>query len=462
MKNIFFGTWVFLVIGCSGLFDAPYVEAVDPCRGEDVVEANRCIKLRFSSAMNTLSVETNFALKSSLFPQKVVEGSFVWEENDRVLVFYPAVSLVGPATYYVELSSGVDKKGRAMQPFSSFFSFRKEKAIPHVMYTIPRHLECARPTNIAIIFDVDMDEGATSSAFRLFPSLLGDVVVRSNVLYFVPKESFCLGQIYTVYVLESAMSKEGGVLGEKYVFSFTFGTNRPNPVVTNIFYTTLTGEKRVISNYSKNMPKQIHSLVFEFQVPLEEKTSRDVVMIEPYCAFSNRVSNHCLLIFPLTNWETGIQYTLTIKRDLCSSNGPAMKEDYCFSFFVAGENAEKVILQTAVATYPWSENTINTLLVNSFGDGTLLVTFSKKMNLNTLLAFVSVSFVCGNPPGEFVGAIRNISVQSGNTYRIVINRLTNSGISVYVYKITFPEGGIVDEQGNPLLRTYEFLFKPSN
>lgn len=461
MKNMFFGVLMCLLIGCSGLFDAPYVEAVDPGRGEDVVEANRCIKLRFSSAMNALSVETNFTLKSSLFPQRVVEGSFVWEENDRVMVFYPAVSLVGPATYYLELSSGVDKNGRTLQPFSSFFSFRKEKAIPHVLYTIPRHLECARPTNIAIIFDVDMDEGATSTAFRLVPSLQGDVVVKSNVLYFVPKESFCLGQIYTVYVLESAMSKEGGVLGEKYVFSFTFGTNRPNPVVTNIFYTTLTGETRVISNYSKNMPKQIRSLVFEFQVPLEEKTSRDVVMIEPNCAFSNRVSNHCLLIFPLTNWETGIQYTLTIKRDLCSSNGPAMKEDYCFAFFVGGENAEKVVLQTVAASpYTWSENAINNLLVNSFGEGTLTVTFSKKMNLTTLLAFVSISFVCGNPPGEFTGALKNVSLQSGNTYRLVINRVTNSGS--IVYKITFPEGGIVDEQGNPLLRTYEFLFKPSN
>jgi hypothetical protein len=209
----------------------PFLEWFSPSDGESTETGGVCFEFHFSRPMNRLSVE------SALTTEGIVNKSFEWSDNDKILKVSPNDKLSALTFYRWNLKDSAKSTDGVplVKAYASFFITDLDKTIPQVSDVYPvmntngqwfptgRKIETGLEPGqgIAVVFNKPMSENALRS-LRFEPILSGrtEFLSEKSIVYIFTRHPEP-EKNYTLIVSGDTADSSGIKIGEEYKINFT-------------------------------------------------------------------------------------------------------------------------------------------------------------------------------------------------------------------------------------------------
>ncbi|NLF98482.1 MAG: hypothetical protein GX569_17245 [Candidatus Riflebacteria bacterium] len=286
---------------------APRISDTIPINGADQIAGNTGITIVFDSKMNLESVQN--ALNIADRAGNSVSGSFSWQE-DRVLTFTPAQTLLPATEYVISFSDGaVGLNGLALTvEGESVFTTAGSDPAELVSYTpADNALSVAFDTPIFLKFSQPIDPA--NLKFTVSPAIAGDFTATWNdsktevtILF---GSGYTSNQVYEVSVLETTLDSYGQAIKTSYSFSFTSETYVASRLIGI----------QPASGSVDIMPDA--AFIFTFDQPMNEAETQQQISFSPVLsgiAYTWSEGSTRLAIAYADKLQTGTDYVVTIGK----------------------------------------------------------------------------------------------------------------------------------------------------
>ncbi len=201
-------------------YNPPVITGIYPQDNQVEVGTRDTIKIHFDLRMDRSSTQSAFSITPN------ISGQFIWLNQDKTLAFFPLVPFEQMQPYNLAIATGAKTVYQTPLETAYSFNFTTGAATPaETVSHFPADgaVEVSNLTQIAVEFDVRMNDITTEDAFSISPAVNGSFSWNDNftTMYFNPSEPMTGGSIYTVKIDTAARTYYGGYLLDELVFSFT-------------------------------------------------------------------------------------------------------------------------------------------------------------------------------------------------------------------------------------------------
>ncbi len=167
---------------------APLILSHYPQNTTDSTAASTVIKVSFNRTMNRESVENSFSITPA------AQGKFSWEDNDKTVVFTPAIPLEKSSNYTVVISKSA--KSKWLVPISADYTFNfitKNRNRLKLLSSYPSNNqdELSGSLQIRLTFDAPVYNGSLSGQINLYDKSNMRLSVK-NVKIFAAGNNGCI------------------------------------------------------------------------------------------------------------------------------------------------------------------------------------------------------------------------------------------------------------------------------
>jgi len=338
----------------------PFLEWFSPSDGESTGTGGIFFEFHFSRPMNRISVE------SALTTEGIVNKSFEWSDNDKILKVKPNDKLSALTFYRWNLKDSAKSTDGVplVKTYSSFFITDLDKTFPKVSDVYPVlntdgqwfplgsriETDLQAGQGIAVVFNKPMGENALRS-LRFEPSLSGrtEFLSEKSIVYIFTRSPEP-EKIYTLIVSGDTADSSGLKIGEDYKINFTpdylflnilsFSVdnisldlkNNSSPYVLTVPLKSATGEIFIDIRFSPNFENNEEKENAALKITLNAFFPKTILS----AALKNAkwINNDNLQMkwegLTVINEETHV-YKLTIpggKSGISMADGTYMKEDF--------------------------------------------------------------------------------------------------------------------------------------
>ena len=279
----------------------------------------------------------------------LVNGSFSWDADSKILTFDPNSDLQNGTTYTLTIDdSAADVDGVELkQAYVLGFTVGTDSTPPVVSASFPSSNQTGVSKNATVSVTFDdvslMDEGSSQSAFVISPSINGSFdwanpAPTEHTLTFTPAVPLIAGATYQVTVGTGARDKVGNGLVESYVFYFTVGgdSSAPNVVST-------------IPPLNATNVDKATGVTITFDEAMDEMASQSAFSISPAVAgnFTWSSAGKTLTFTPLSDLSVGV-YEVTVGTGAQDLAGNKMVSDYVLGFTVGNDFVPPQVLSVSL------------------------------------------------------------------------------------------------------------------
>ncbi|NLE90794.1 MAG: Ig-like domain-containing protein [Dehalococcoidales bacterium] len=314
-------------LGFTTELEPPYVtQAICP-ENTGTESLTQPVKIRFSQAMDTASIETSLSITPDII------YSTAWEENNTVMVILPAPSWELQREYTLTLNTHTRSQtgGFFKNDYSCGFLLDK---IPPSVVTIDLPVDDSGKSigkDISIHFSAPMEPDSTVSALTLSPSLNYETSWSKDnrVLLIHPLENWIVQTEYTLEVDASATSDEGMGLGQVYLSTFTMKEAPEAPIIIE---TSPENEKENV------IPEEI--IIIRFSKPMDTDSAEEALVIIPDTEVSAgfeiiwEENDTLMSILFYQKMRPGEEYIIKIEPSAMSKDGMYMEKNFSFRFAI--------------------------------------------------------------------------------------------------------------------------------
>jgi parallel beta-helix repeat protein len=403
--------------------------SIDPENDAVRVSQNTSVNITFSEQLDRSSVAGNIVIS----PEIQIQG-YKWYDNDRkVELILPTLN--NGTTYYVNVSTKITNlTGKGLKfPYSYRFTtidpFNDIR--PYVVDHFPDGFNVPITTFIRINFSFSMQRESVENAVTFKPDIEVNVEwVNDKVVIFRPALKLDNLVLYTVGVSVEAINVIGNSLEDHYIFTFTTEFDHYPPEVIS---------------YSPSgieiAPINLDKITVEFDEPVYTNSVENRFEILPPVSgyFDWDVSNQKMYYYLEDELLYNQIYTVKLLPGLMDEFGNPTDTTYDFNFRTVPGINPMDLAPYIVDIFPTGENIVDV------GTDYLFVAFSETVDTGSVEERFNIY-----PPtnGSFDWKNSNRTMY----YEFDSDLLYNV---TYTFKIW---SGIMDLEGNPTNKTYEFWF----